>query len=130
MLGKGSGVGIHILDGDTGASARLAIPTKTTDAQRTEALGPALACLFIAHLFFENVDFFGDSKYVVGLLNREFLSVDYFLSSCIELVTDLLAKQKHFKATWIPRAQNTICDALARSAVHQGCVSVECSEQF
>ena len=76
------------------------------------------------------VEFFGDSKYVVGLLNREFLSVDYFLSSCTELVTDLLANCAPYKATWIPRDENTTCDALARSAVHSGKVSVACSAHF
>ena len=47
MLGKGAGVGIHILDRTKGGSVHIAVPTKTLDAQRTEALGPALASLFV-----------------------------------------------------------------------------------
>ncbi len=130
MLGKGAGVGVRMVDKDGNEFAQLAIPTKTTDAQRTECLGPVLACLFIQSLAFSKVDFYGDSKYVVGLLNREFVPVDYFLSSCVELVSDILASRIHYKATWIPREENSACDSLARKAVNTKCISVECSAGF
>jgi hypothetical protein len=49
MPGVGSGIGITIGYRDSPTYiATFSVPTKTTDAQRTEVLGPTLAALIVA----------------------------------------------------------------------------------
>ena len=49
MPGVGSGIGISLAYRDsTTHIATFSVPTTTTDAQRTEALGPTLAALIVA----------------------------------------------------------------------------------
>lgn len=69
-VGK-AGVGISIFQNDC-CLLSAAIPVVTKDAQRTEALGPAIAALFLSLLPRAPITFYGDSAYVIGLLAREF----------------------------------------------------------
>ena len=61
------------------------VPATTADAQRTEALGPALLALLLAPIGFKRVHIFGDSLYIIGLLNRRFQARDLFLYNCVQL---------------------------------------------
>lgn len=83
--------------------ATFSVPTKTVDAQRTEILGPTLAALIVATMDGQRFWVEGDSQYVIGLLNREYLSRDLFLYTCAELVSDVLQRKAFFKYKWIPR---------------------------
>lgn len=66
---------------------------------------------------------------MVGLLNREHWATDFFLYSCVELAGDVLGSRQ-YRAQWISRDENTVCDGLARSAVESGHVSIECGEGY
>ena len=85
--------------------ATFSVPISAYDAQRTEALGPALGSLLVSTLNISRVIFIGDSKYVVGLINREFHAHEMFLYNCIQLVFDLLYPI-HCRAQWIGRDFN------------------------
>ena len=111
----GSGIGISLAYRDSATHiATFSVPTTTTDAQRTEALGPTLAALIVATMEGQRFWIEGDSQYVIGLLNREYMSRDLFLYTCSELVSDVLQKKAFFNYKWIPRERNQVCDALAK----------------
>jgi hypothetical protein len=63
---------------------------------------------------FASVIFKGDSAYVIGLLSREFYSDDIFLYNSVSLVEDLLGINFPYRAEWISRNDNSICDRLAK----------------
>lgn len=117
MPDVGSGIGIALGYRDSPIPiATFSVPTKTTDAQRTEVLGPTLAALLVATMEGQRFWVEGDSQYVIGLLNWEYLSRDLFLYTCTELVSDVLYRKAFFRYTWIPREQNGTCDILAKQA--------------
>jgi hypothetical protein len=62
-----------------------------------------LAALIVATMDGQRFWVEGDSQYVIGLLNREYLSRDLFLYTCAELVSDVLQRKAFFKYKWIPR---------------------------
>ena len=106
---------------------RASIPVRASDAHRAEALGPAVAALLIvtaAPRARGRVLFCGDSAQVVRLLERLAPVSDLFLYNCRELVTDLL-RGWGVRAEWIPRSQNSECDALANLARDTGVVSLD-----
>lgn len=97
---------------------RAGVPVSASDATRTEAMGPPLACLFLAALAPRargRLVLTGDSAAVVDLLNRCSSPADLFLFNIRELVRDVL-RGWGYRAHWVPRTQNAECDALANSA--------------
>lgn len=94
-----------------------------SDATRVEALGPPLIALLASQLSPRSLSCSGDSLYVVSLLQRRFRPADVFLFNCVELTFDLLL-DTHILVHWIPRDQNSVCDALARQAASSGTLSV------
>ena len=66
---------------------------------------------------------------MIGLWNKEWEVRDVFLYNCVQLAFDVTTGWER-SGTWIPRAENEICDALARQAVDTQERSVEVSEEF
>ena len=62
---QGAGIGVTI-ESCTRSTIHLAVPVSTTDAARTEALGPAFAALVLSLLPVGEEYFYGDSASVVG----------------------------------------------------------------
>ena len=56
---------------------------------------------------------------MVGLLDHSWCPQDIFFFNCIELTRDILTGWV-YRAIWVPRNQNVICDALARQAAASG----------
>ena len=71
----------------------------------------------------------GDSKYVIGLWNKEWEVRDVFLYNCVQLAFDVTSAWER-KGDWIPRTENGICDALARKAVEEKTYSVSTNGPF
>ncbi len=69
---------MSIVDG-TDFYLQVSIPVATSDATRTESLGPPLIALLLNLLGPGNAQLYGDSRVVVGILNREFTISDSFL---------------------------------------------------
>ncbi len=61
--------------------------------------------------------FQGDSDAVVRLLNKEHLPHDIWLFNAANLTLDMLHNWS-VTSKWIPREQNSVCDQLARKALH------------
>ncbi len=80
-------------------------------------LGPAFAALVLSTMDCRVVTIEGDSSYVIGLLEKQFLTQDIFLYNCVEIIRDLFGNKTSYTARWIPRANNSVCDALAKQAV-------------
>ena len=106
-----------------------AVPVAANDATRCEALGPALASLLLARFPGSSVRFEGDSMMVCKLLRRELLPKDIWLYNSTSITHDMLTGHR-VSVNWIPREQNSECDALARQAVVQGCLSVDVHEAY
>lgn len=103
-----AGIGITIaIDGTLTLS--LGVPVKASDATRTESLGPALIGLVLNVFPKGDVHMYGDSKVVVGQLNKESPCNDVMLFNCAELCRDVL-EGWNLRVTWIPRLENTVCD--------------------
>ena len=118
MTGRGAGIGVTLGYGHSAELiASFSLPTKTKDAQRTEMLGPTFGALICSTFTGRHFRVEGDSSYVMGLLGRQYLPNDMFLFNCLELIRDLLGAGKFIDPSWIPRANNSVCDALARQAV-------------
>jgi ribonuclease HI len=94
----------------------VALPVATGDAQRTEMLGATLGALLVSTLKGEYASFEGDSSYVCGLLDGTYVPRETFFYNCLELCRDFLCG-KNWKAQWISREYNSVCDSLARQAV-------------
>ena len=73
------------------------------------------------------VHFHGDSAHVVHLLDGTSDPPDLHLYNCVSLAHDLLTGWP-YAATWHPRTENTICDALAREAAATGTVRLAVGE--
>ena len=69
---------MSIADG-TDFYLQVSIPVTASDATRTESLGPPLIALLLNLLGPGNAQLYGDSRVVVGILNREFTISDSFL---------------------------------------------------
>ena len=65
----------------------------------------------------------GDSAYVIGLWNKAWEVRDVFLYNCVQIALDVTSDWER-RGEWIPREDNTICDALARKAVKEKTYSV------
>jgi len=52
-------------------------------------MGPALGFLVLAILGKGRVTVKGDSKYVIGLLNKQYLPTEVYLFNCIQLALDV-----------------------------------------
>lgn len=68
--------------------------------------------------------------YIIGLLNKDYMANDAFLFSCAELMFDLLGEGRWYKASWISREHNGVCDGLARDAVTSQSPVVVCGPGF
>lgn len=66
---------------------------------------------------------FGDSKTVVGILNREFYVNDAYLFNSSQLFFDTVGHWSS-RIRWISRNDNVVCDMLARQAAGSGISSV------
>ena len=66
-------------------------------------LGPTFAALIASTFSGQFFDIEGDSSYVIGALNKEYMVNDVFLYNCIELIFDLFGKNRWYHAQWIPR---------------------------
>ena len=86
-------------------------------------MGLALGALLVAVLPPGRVTVEGDSKYVIGLSNKEWEVRDVYLFNCIQVAFDVTQHWEK-RGEWIPRTANTICDALARDAVASKAPSV------
>lgn len=80
----------------------VSCPTVSFDAQRTEAMGLALGALLLAVLPPGQVTVEGDSKYVIGLWNKEWEVRDVFLFNCVQVAFDV-TKNWQRRGNWIPR---------------------------
>lgn len=105
------------------------IPVSADDATRCEALGPVLSALLLARFPGSTVTFRGDSATVCKLLRREVVPSDIWLHNCTALTHDLLTGHL-LNVEWIPREENSECDALARSAVETQAFSVDCAARY
>lgn len=108
----GAGIGLTLHSAER-CLLSASIPVVASDATRVEALGPPLIALLASQLSPRRLQCSGDSLYVVSLLQRRFRPSDVFLFNCVELTFDLLL-DTHILVHWIPREQNSVCDALAR----------------
>ena len=71
----------------------------------------------------------GDSKYVIGLWNKEWDVRDVFLFNCVQLALDVTTGWER-SGGWIPRTENEVCDALARQAVATRLCDVWVQDEF
>ncbi len=110
---EGAGIGITISEVDGTSIAQFAVPVYASDATRCEALGPALASLLLARLRTCKVWLQGDSLTVCRLLRKEVVPEDVWLFNATSITLDMLAGSS-MHVSWIPRAQNCVCDELAR----------------
>jgi ribonuclease HI len=81
-------------------------------------LGATLGALLTSVMDSEYIVFEGDSAYVCGLLDGTYTPRETFFFNCLELSKDLLGS-RFWRAEWISREHNTVCDALARRAVEE-----------
>ena len=92
-------------------------------------MGLALGALLLAVLPPGRVMVEGDSKYVIGLWNKEWEARDVYLYNCVQIALDVTQDWER-RGTWIPRTTNTVCDALARKAVMEKTYSVSTNGPF
>ena len=63
-----------------------------------------MLALLLSVLQADAVTFYGDSMYVIGLINCLYLSQDIFLYNSVSLMRDILrGSSVHYNAEWIPR---------------------------
>ena len=79
----GAGIGVTLGFVTESPFLEVSCPTVSFDAQRTEAMGLVLGALCIAALPPGRVIVEGDSKYVIGLWNKEWEVRDVFLFNCV-----------------------------------------------
>lgn len=127
--GTKSGIGITLQLSGSEPFAKFSVPLTVKDAQRAEMCGPTLGALLLSTLPPAQVVIEGDSKYIIGLLNRKWPPKESYFMNATQLCLDQL-KGWEKCCTWIPRDLNSTCDALARAAVANQVVEVWCNDEW
>ncbi|XP_075659122.1 uncharacterized protein LOC142629003 [Castanea sativa] len=117
---KGAGIGIVLITPKKlimEKSLRLGFIATNNEAEYEALLAGAQ---MVRHLGGEMVEFYCDSRLIVGQVNGEFEARDERMKKYLNRVKEVLGMFKNFKVRQIPRGQNVHADSLAMLATSLG----------